>query len=61
MRLTQIGLERMGDIGLVCPHRLAQAHEDATSSIDIKRGVRLKIGALLADNARDFLGIHGPS
>ena len=61
MRLTQIGLERMGNIGLVRPYRIAQAHEGATSSIDIKRGVRLKIGALLADNARDFLGIHGPS
>ena len=61
MRLSQIGLERMGNIGLVCSHRLAQAHEGATSSIDIKRGVRLKIGALIGNDARDFLGVHGPS
>ena len=51
----------MGDIGLVCPHRLAQAHEGAAASIDIKRSVRLKVGALIADDARNFLGIHGPS
>ena len=61
MRLTQIGLERMGDIGLVCPHRIAQAHQCAAASIDIKRSVRLKVGALIADDARNFLGVHGPS
>ena len=51
----------MGDIGLVCPHRLAQAHEGAAASIDIKRGMRLKVSALIADDARNFLGVHGPS
>ena len=61
MRLAQIGLERMGDIVLVCPNRIAQAHERAAASIDIKRGMRLKIGALAANDARDFLGVHGPS
>ena len=61
MRLAQIGLERMGDIVLVRPNRIAQAHERAAASIDIKRGVRLKIGTLAANDARDFLGVHGPS
>ena len=61
MRFSQIGLERMGNIGLVGPHRITQAHERTTSSIDIKRGVRLKVGALIADDARNFLGVHGPS
>ena len=51
----------MGDIVLVCPNRIAQAHERAAASIDIKRGVRLKIGTLAANDARDFLGVHGPS
>ncbi len=61
MGLSQIGLERMGNIGLVGPYRIAQTHERATSNIDIKRGVRLKVGALLADDARDFLGVDVPS
>ena len=61
MRLSQIGLERMGNIGLVGPHRIAQTHERTTSSIDIKRGVRLKVDALVSDDARNFLGVHGPS
>ena len=61
MRLSQIGLERVGNIGLVRPYRLAQAHERAASSIDIKRGVRLKVSALIADDVRNFLGVHGPS
>ena len=51
----------MGNIGFVRPHCVAQAHERATASVDIKRGVRLKIGALIGNDARDFLGVHGPS
>ena len=51
----------MGDIVLVRPNRIAQVHERAAASIDIKRGMRLKIGALAANDARDFLGVHGPS
>ena len=61
MRLTQIGLERTGDIALVRTNRIAQAHQCATASVDIKRGMRLKIGALIGNDARDFLGVHGPS
>ena len=61
VRLAQIGLERMGDIVLVRPNRIAQVYERAAASIDIKRGVRLKIGTLTANDARDFLGVHGPS
>ena len=61
MRLAQIGLERMGNIGLVRPHRIAQVHERAAAGIDIKRGMRLKVDALVADDARNFLGVHGPS
>ena len=61
MRLSQIGLERMGDIALVRTNRIAQAHQCATSNIDIKRGMRLKIGALIGNDARDLLGVHGPS
>ena len=61
VRLAQIGLERMGNIGLVRLYRITQAHERATASIDIKRGMRLKIGALIGNDARDFLGVHGPS
>ena len=51
----------MGNIGLVRLYRITQAHERATASIDIKRGMRLKIGALIGNDARDFLGVHGPS
>ena len=61
MRLSQIGLERMGNIALVRTNRIAQAHQCAAASIDIKRSVRLKVGALIADDARNFLGVHGPS
>ena len=42
----------MGNIGFVRPHCVAQAHERATASVDIKRGVRLKIGALIGNDAR---------
>ena len=59
MRLSQIGLERMDDIGLVRTNRITQAHERTAASVDIKRGVRLKVGALIADDARNFLGVHG--
>ena len=51
----------MGDIALVGPYRITQAHERATASVDIKRGVRLKVGALIADDARNLLGVHEPS
>ena len=51
----------MGDIALVRTNRIAQAHQCTAASIDIKRGMRLKVSALIADDARNFLGVHEPS
>lgn len=51
----------MGDIALVRTNRIAQAHQRTAASIDIKRSMRLKVSALIGNDARDFLGVHGPS
>ena len=61
MRLPQIGLERMGDIGLVRPDRIAQAYQCAAATVNVKRSVRLKVGTLIGNDARDFFGVHGTS
>ena len=37
----------------------ASCARTVSRKLDIKRSVRLKVGALIADDARNFLGVHG--